>query len=345
MAKRFGLVAGLLALAFDLHAGVVPKPIAPQLPIELVQGQQEIAIDVPTTASGVGMQFGLIGALIGSAVQNSQAKGAEERVTPIRDSLIGYDFNAELEKALRQKLVSPDVSPDPQFTIITPVAIAERETNRLERPAQALVLAPRYAFDYELGTLTVRVVATLENRERKSNGKYRVRSQFRHTYAFSFPIDHADKTARPWVALGRDGLAAVLDQGIAQVSDMVAYDFSDKGRGEWDIDNRKQFVRIKDRGFPGMGIRQEPDFVWARTGKFDGQTIQGWQPLNGPIARSAVAAMAPAAEPAPMPEPQAAPATGQSALGEMQAPAAAQPADGGAANAPAGPIPATAEGG
>lgn len=284
MSIRLGLAVGLFALAFNIHAGVVPKPIAQQLPIEIVQAQQEVAIDVPTTASAVGMQFGLIGALIGSAVQNSQAKGAEERVIPIRDSLVGYDFNNRLEQALRAKLASSDVSPEPQFTLWTPVALAERQTGRLEQPAQALVIAPRYAFDYELDTFTVRAVVTLESRERKSSGKYKVRSQFRRTYAFSFPIDKPTKSAQPWVALGRAGLAAMMDQGITQVTDMIAYDFSDQGRSEWDRDNRKQFVRIKDHGYPGMPVRQEADFVWARTGKFDAQTLQGWQPLSGSIA-------------------------------------------------------------
>lgn len=299
MSIRLCLGAGLLAFAANVFAGVVPKPIAPQLAIEVVQGQQEVAIDVPTTANAVGMQFGLIGALIGSAVQNSQAKGAEQRVVPIRDSLIGYDFNARLEQALRAKLASGDISPDPQFSFLTPAAIAERTAKRAEIPAQALVLVPRYSFDYDLRVLTVRIDATLENRERKRNGKYKVRPQFRHGYAFSFPIANEAKTAQPWVDLGRAGLAQVLDQGVAQVTDMVAYDFSDAGRLEWDRDNRKQFVRLKDRGYPGMGIRQEADFVWVRTGKFDNQVVQGWQPLDGPIAMAASAAASAPLAPAP----------------------------------------------
>jgi hypothetical protein len=284
MRHRLSLAAGLLVLAFHASAGVVPKPIAPQLPVELVHAQQEITIDVPTTATGVGMQFGLIGALIGSAVQNAQAKGAEERIVPLRDALVGYDFNAQLEAALRAKLKSDDISPDPQFVVLTPAAVAERTEKRLEMPAQALVLAPRYSMDYEMTTLTVKVVATLELRERKSNGKYKLRPQFKHTYALSFPIAQPNKTAQPWIALGKQSIVAMLEQGVVQVTDMIAYDFSDAGRAEWDRDNRKQYVHLKDRGFPGMGIRQEADYVWARTGKFDQQTVQGWYPVDGPVA-------------------------------------------------------------
>lgn len=317
MLNRICLAAGLLALAFETSAGVVPKPIAPQLPIEVVQAQQEVAIDVPTTASAVGGGFGLIGAIIGSAVQNAQAKGAEERVTGVRDALIGYDFNANLERALRAKLASGDISPDPQFNILTPAAVAERIEKRAAQPTQALVLGPRYAFDYEMTTLTVKVVATLENRERKSNGKYKYRTQFKHTYAFSFPIAQPNQTSAPWTALGREGLVALLDQGIAQVSDMIAYDFTDQGRSEWDRDNRKQFVRIKGRGFPGMSIREEADFVWARVGKFDGQVVQGWQPLDGPIQVAKVAT--------PEAAPVIAPATASTSAPIAAEPAAATP--------------------
>ena len=298
MRHRYSLAAGLLVLAFNAAAGVVPKPVAPQLPVEIVEAQQEIAIDVPTTATGVGAQFGLIGALIGSAVQNAQAKGAEERVVPLRDALIGYDFNAQLEAALRAKLKSDDVSPDPQFVVLTPAAVAERAEKRLEIPTQALVLAPRYSLDYEMTTLTVKVVATLEQRERKSNGKYKVRPQFRHTYALSFPIAQPDKTAQPWIALGKSSIVAMLEQGVAQVSDMMAYDFSDAGRAEWDRDNRKQYVRLKDNEYAGLGIRQEADYVWARTGKLNGQTVQGWYPVDGPVASPVAAPVAIAATPA-----------------------------------------------
>ncbi len=330
-------LAGLLALAFDASAGVVPKPIAPQLQVEVVQAQQEIAIDVPTTASNVGMQFGLIGALVGSAIQHSQAQGAEQRVTAVRDALVGYDFNARLEQALRVKLVSDAISPEPQFTLLTPVAVAERTAARSEIPAQALVLVPRYSFDYEMSKLTVRIDATLENRERKGNGKYKFRSQFKHAYAFSFPIANPAKTAQPWLDQGRAGLAALLDQGVAQVTDMIAYDFSDAGRAEWDRDNRKQFARVKDRGYPGLPIRQEADYVWVRTGKFDAQVVQGWQPLDASLAPAETAAAAVAAPAAAT----ASPSTDTAgAAGPAGAPVAspAVPAEAMPAAAPATPV-------
>lgn len=327
MRHRLFLAAGLLALAFEISAGVVPKPIATQLPVEVVQPQQEIAIDVPTTASTVGMQFGLIGALVGSAIQNSQAQDAEKRVTPVRDALIGYDFNARLEQALRAKMASDAISPEPQFAFLSPAAVAERVAARAEIPAQALVLMPRYAFDYDMETLTVRIDATLENRERKKNGKYKYKPQFKHAYAFSFPITNAAKTAQPWIDQGREGLATILDQGIAQVTDMLAHDFSDAGRLEWDADNRKQSARLKGREFPGTAIRQEADYVWVRTGQFDAQVLQGWQPLDAPIAAPP---RAPGATPAGAPAigiPTVAPDAGTPVAGaaEPQNAAAAAP--------------------
>lgn len=87
MIRRFCLAIGMAALCFNVSAKTkpLPMPLAPELPVEIVMNQHELAVDVPETATAMGAQFGLIVALIGSAIQNSQVKKAEERAAPIRD--------------------------------------------------------------------------------------------------------------------------------------------------------------------------------------------------------------------------------------------------------------------
>lgn len=304
MLPRICLAFGLVAFAFTATAGAptVPKPMAQDLTVEVVQAQQELAVDVPDSNAGmVGAQFGLLGALvgsaIGSAIENSAAKKAEANVAPIRDQLIGFDFNARFEQAVRAKLASEGISTKPQFVFLSPVAMAERDEKNGERALKALVLRPRYSMDNAFNSMTVSIGVALVDRERKSNGKYKERQAFFRNYSFHFPLDlPSAQNPKQWADLGKPTLTALLDQGITQSVDMVVYDFSDEGRAQWEQSNKKMFAPLKGRRYPGMALRTEQDYVWVRTGKRYMQTVQGYQVVSGPLATAAsVAATAPAA--------------------------------------------------
>ncbi|HUL60753.1 MAG TPA: hypothetical protein VLU43_15840 [Anaeromyxobacteraceae bacterium] len=63
---------------------------------------QELGVSVVMSTGGAG--FGLIGALVDSAVTNSRAKAAEAVAAPIRDALVDYDAGAALGGALKKEL-------------------------------------------------------------------------------------------------------------------------------------------------------------------------------------------------------------------------------------------------
>lgn len=304
MFRSLCLALGLAMLCFAAVAKtpVVASPIARELPVELVLNQHEIAIDVPVTASAVGMQFGLIGALIGSAVQNSQAKKAEERVVPLRDMLVEYRFNERMEAAIRAKLASEGLSPNPQLTVRqTPWDAAE--ANAQPEAMQVLVIAPRYAMSYELEQLTVTLTASLIARTPKANGKYKAKSLFSRNYSFDFPMAPAagqgEQLMSQWRTLGNVGMSRLLDQGIDQVTDMLAYDFSPAGRAEWSMTGKGQVSTVAGRGYPGHQVRQGDGWVWVRLGKGWAQALQGHRPLDG----AAIAALsAPAVVSTPVEE-------------------------------------------
>ena len=69
MLQRICLALGLALSCFAVAAkpAEVPMPVAQELPVELVFNQQELEVEVPQTASAVGMQFGLIGLFGGIA--------------------------------------------------------------------------------------------------------------------------------------------------------------------------------------------------------------------------------------------------------------------------------------
>jgi hypothetical protein len=298
MFRRICLAFGLATLCFTASAKPLPLPLplAQDLPVEVVLSQQELAIDVPATATAVGAQFGLIGALIGAGIQNAQVKSAEARVVPLRDQLIAYRFNERLEAALRAKLASDGLSPNPSITVLkTPWDAVDASQNAQTVPLHALVLIPRYAVDSDFNELAVALTAQLVDRKIKPNGKIKTSYQFIRTYTFHFPLEESetDNLVR-WTSMGSSRLGELLDQGIAQTTDMLVHDFSAAGRAEWEQSGKRQQVMVKGRAYNGLAVRQAPDWAWVRAGKGRMQTLQGYQPLGGQAAPVPVEAATPA---------------------------------------------------
>lgn len=284
MLRRLCLTAGLLVLGLNVSAvaAPLPMPIASNLPIEIVLNQQELAVDVPNTASAVGAQFGLIGALIGSAIANEQAKKAEAAVVPLRDMLVEYRFDERLKLALLSKLASDGISPNPAFTVLKTPWDAVDAQNSQQVPLQALVITPRYSIDSGFSQLSVQLTAQVVDRQIKSNGKIKAKSRFFRTYAFRFPLskEKGSENGARWQAIGKDRLVGILDEGIVQATDMLVYDMSAKGREEWAMTAKSQTVKIKGEAFDGVMVRQTPDWVWLRNGWSHNQSMQGYEPVS-----------------------------------------------------------------
>ena len=288
---------GLLCLNAAAKAPTLPTPLAQDLPVELVLNQNEIAVDVPATAAAVGMQFGLIGALIGSSIQNAQTQNAEERIVPVRDLLVAYRFNEKMEAAVRAKLASEGISPNPQLTVRATPWDAREAATASGQPAtqQVLVLAPRYAMTNDFRLMTVALMTTLVERNRKPNGKYKNKVLFSRNYQFEFVTAASqgkDEMAQLWPRMGTAGLSSLLDQGIAQTTDMLVHDLSPAGRGEWVSKPAKQAPSSELLGqkFAGRQVHQGENYIWTRSGSGRMQQFQGHRVLDE-AAIDALAAM------------------------------------------------------
>ena len=286
MIRRLCLAFAMATVCLTVSAKPVPlpMPLAQDLPVEIVMIQNELAVDVPNTASAMGAQFGLIGSLVGAGIQNAQVKNAEERVAPIRDLLIEYRFNALVEAALRAKLASEGISPRPAITVMkTQWDAAEAQQNKQDIPLHAMVITPRYSIDAGFSRLSVTLTTQVVDRTIKPNGKIKTAYRFTRAYAFHFPITpmpgNADDFALRWVGMGKTQLAALLDQGVAQSTDMLVYDFSAAGRAAWDQKIKRQNVMVNGTNYAGLAVRQSPEWVWMRSGKGFAQTLQGYQPV------------------------------------------------------------------
>ena len=325
MSNRFCIALLALSVSAPSFAAKpisLPTPVAQELQVEMIESQQEIGVVVPATATAVGMQFGLIGALIGSAVQNAQVKTAEEKIIPVRNLMVDYKFNQKMEAALRAKLASEGISPSPVLTVMATPWEAHDAQQSAKLPPHAMVLVPGYAMDSDFSQLTVSLRASVVDRTVKSNGKIKAVPRFARMYSFKYPLQGArsEDEVQDWVKFESAGLAMLLDQGIEQVTDMLVHDFSAEGRAMWESKPKKESAVVNGNVYAGMPVRQGEGWAWVRNGKGWAQSMQGFQPLTAgtlpilPRAQVAETAVVAATDPA------AAPATG---AGESSQPAPA----------------------
>lgn len=271
-----------------------PMPLGENLAVEVVLNQQEVGVDVSAT-NAMAAGGGLLGALIVAGVDNARTKNAEERIVPIRDLLIAYKFNDAFERELRAKLPSDGISTTPVFVVQNTSLAAIDAQNNHQSASRAFVLTPRYAFDNRFDQMTVRLTAQMVERQPKGNGKIKAVIGFSRTYTFQFSLpetsDKPEENVEGWTAFGGDALVAMLDEGLRQSVDMLVFDFSAEGRAQWENYDRKASVRLAGRSYPGLKVRETPDWVWTRVGK-------GWmQAMNGHRIAAALPA-SPVAAPA-----------------------------------------------
>jgi hypothetical protein len=337
MFKRLIALLALLCLSFQAVAAKpqpLPMPLAPALPVEIVFDQQELATDVPDNTA-VAMQFGLIGVLVGAVATQVQVTNAERRVVELRNHLVPMDVNGRFEAALRAALVSEGISPAPSVTVFHNAADWVEALKTTPAPQDVLVVSPRYSILSNFELMKVQATVSLVHRERRKNGKLKLRTLTTRTYAFHFPLDKkrgssAEEDAARWAGMGPPSLHGIVQAGIDQVAAMMAYDFSAAGRADHQARVKHEKAVLGERTFPGRELRRGEGWVWTRTvaGKPQFGGIVGHHPLAGTPGELALqVASAPAAPAAPAPVADAAvPAA---------ADAAAPPVSG--ASAPAAP--------
>lgn len=279
------LVLSCLAVpAFAAKPALPATPIQTSQPAEIIFTQQELAVEVPDTANAVGMQFGLIGALVGSAISNAQVKNAEERVGELRNVLLDYPFNARVEAALREKLAASGTLGDQGIKVLHATWDADSAT-LAGTTEDALVLVPRYAILSNFEQLSVSLSLSHVQRTAKPGKKPRQKSLFARTYAFHFPLSNAaasdpEQDAARWVAFGRQPLEALLDAGIDQVTDMLVYDLSAEARAEAEQPIRGLGGSVGGQQFDGRMVREGDRWLWLRTGPGALRALVGQYPVD-----------------------------------------------------------------
>ncbi len=299
MSRRFALAVAILsaALAFSTHAQIPvydwaratankpqPSPLSEKLPVEIVFVSNSLSLDrsvSDTFAPALSVAlFGIPGGMIADTAVKNGRERTLQRLGPIIDGMQTYDFNNRIETALRAKLRAEGISPDPTIMVygMNSVRIPPATLDRI------LTIYPYYALNNDFTELRVKLFVQIIERRLRNNGTQFIdKARFNRIYSFSFQIEDEgrDDNMQYWASLGENGMRAMADHGIEQVTDMLVYDFSPQGRREWRMTTLKKSARLKGRLYRGLPVRTTEDWVWVRTGTKQ-QGFEGYHPIVVP---------------------------------------------------------------
>jgi len=249
---------GLLALASSLLVGLMAigcaKPTRVPLKEDLrasinstktVAGftQQEIGTSIQSAQGASAGQFGLIGALVESGIDNSRTKAAEGAVGPVRNALLGYDPGKALGEALKKELTpvvwlksgAVEVQSMGDVTVMT-TWLDKCESNVL------LVVRPEYRLTPKFDGVMVTAKVSLHPKTSplaEAKHPYGTlpgviySNEFTTTYTLSdwpspAPKELAD-AAKLWTLDNASKGRALLDSAMAEIAQMIAWDLEQPG--------------------------------------------------------------------------------------------------------------------
>lgn len=263
----------LLWCCLVVHAGpgaaAEPPSSRPGLKVEVVGTHPQLGV---ATSRQLVPAIDLVSSLAAVAVMKKQMLDAEARDAPLRDRLRDYPFNQNIVAALRSKLAAPGTGSGPVIELLDTPAQVEAAEQASRDTMQVMVLAPSYTLDVYSDVLTVTLQANVvERRFKGSKVKATPVVARAYDYAFTLPADGRREGVDDWLAFDAAALGAILDIGIAQVTDMLVYDFSAAGRAAWTVPHGKG---------PDAGTVEERARNWTRSGDAQKQALHGSLPLT-----------------------------------------------------------------
>lgn len=282
--------------AFAAKPEMPPMPVAQQLPVELRLVQQEMDVDVAdagtAVAAGVG---GILGALIGAAVNKAAVSNAEKRVAELRTKLVGYPFNQHFETELRRNFSVEGLSPDPQFKVEHTVFAINDSSGQSAPGNGILVVSPHYTMSQDFERMKVAVAIHYVDRYLDRKNRLQQKARFARNYAWVYEMPKisgsgASEDAARWTQLSGERLAAMLDQGIAQVVALINYDFSAAGRAQA-VAKKRGDVAVPAGDVAGLFVSGQGNTRVVRTGLGWTSGLTGYVSADAPLAvATAVAA-------------------------------------------------------
>ncbi len=342
VSSRRMLVAcmGAVCLSGTSLAAVTNNYIAPEArsveggrDVRIVVGQAEIQANINALNTTAAAGGGLLFALIDAGVNNARAKDAEKSVIPLRESLVGYEFDPRAEMASAMTLSGLDWFGAKQ-TQLTKDESTDASLAALDASAAPQLMVMRYSYETtaDFSAILVHLNTTLLKKEipkgKKSNARLNPKNM---AYVQSVrsvillpdanPKD-PDGNVRAWAADGGRAARAALDLGIERCQQLLQRGLTQSATDAASMAKRNKRPLSSVPGVSGWEIDKQPTSTLV------------YEFLLGSLTQVETLGAAPAA-----PAVATAPAADAAAPAATAAPAEAAPA---AAAAPAAEVtPAT----
>jgi hypothetical protein len=254
MPRLLVLAAALFAMAATGPTFARSEPLDPPRTIEIAHAYEPLVVDWPEDPSAgpkfypdsaqtpefpnnpnMGILGNAVAAGIGAAIASVQVANGEERAAKLRSLLDGYGFNARFDKALRAKLAVAGLAVPAE--VVSLHADADARSSLDVSRGLPLFILPRHRVLLTFEQMSVIAATARAERSLKANGELRQKLREERIYAWHFPLrkvegSFATADSERWASLGAERLAALLDEGIDEVTDMIVHDLTAAGRAE-----------------------------------------------------------------------------------------------------------------
>jgi len=153
----------------------------------MAQKEIDARMPISTAGSAVGVQFGLLGALIGSAIDssnnNNNLTNKENQIAPLRDSLIDFDINH-----LYHEEATKTVNTFEWMNIYKITNVSDYERVVFDEDQYFLKLDSSYALTKNFDSLEFFTYATIYKIKKTSKKKDKETVLFRNLYKYVSPV-------------------------------------------------------------------------------------------------------------------------------------------------------------
>jgi len=269
-----------IALLLFCHQAIAKKeplayPIAAKIRIVIddnIRGPSMTAAD----GSVLSNNFGIIGGLIGSAVENAQLSKGQQRAKEVMAVLSAYPLNRKFQDAVIPVLHHEGISPNPEFFVLNPENRKSYVENMPEpgNPAYLMEMVPFLSLSHTGDVIILSTSIFIYRRELKKNGKEKMRwpAELReYKFRYSIPMkkyksEDIEAATSRWLRDGEQDLTGKLDFAVTELAEMIKFDFTRSGRALWKTPPQKNIVEFDGLKYPGFEVKRTDKFVVVSTG-------------------------------------------------------------------------------
>ncbi len=309
--------------------------------------QPNINISNVTAAAGGGLLF----ALIDAGVNNARAKEAEKKIVPLREALVGYDFDPLAQHASTTTLTTLGWF-DPKQVKLSKEETGDSLLAALDAAGTSQLMVLRYSYETnaDFSAVVVSLDASIVNKAvpagKKSDARLAPKNlPYKQTMRSFVMLPDAnpkdpDANVKAWAADGGKLARAAVDRGVERCQALLSRSLTQSAADAESILKRNKRKMTKIPGFTGWELESTGDSTLIMELMTASLTrVETYSAASAPVTgTSATEAAVPAAsEPAPAAETPAPAEAAPSVAASTEVAPGAEPAPAAAAGVPVAP--------